>query len=429
MKLDKFKLLIDRLVQNSLARNTLWMLFAQGLSLVLQAGYFVIIVRVLGVEEYGAFVGATALVAILAPFATLGSGNLLIKNVSRNRALFGEYWGNALFMIFASGSALILFVLLIAPFILPKTIPPLLVFLVAVTDLIFHRTLGTAGQAFQAVLWLSKTALLNVLPNITRLIAALALASFFSNPNALEWTFLYLSSTAVSTVIGVLLVHRNLGTPKLALSRIKPEIVEGFYFSVSFSAQTIYNDIDKTMLARLATLEATGIYAAAYRLIDVAFVPVRAILAAAYAKFFQRGVTGISGTIAFSKRLLPIAGIYGAIAGIVTFLLAPAVPYVLGDEYAGTVEALRWLAPLLFLRAMHYFAADTLTGAGFQGMRSVIQVIVAVFNVLVNLWLIPLYSWRGSAWSSLASDTFLMLGLGVLVAFLYQRQIKRLENQ
>lgn len=425
MKSDKLKLLIGRLIHNSLARNTLWMLFAQGIGLVLQAGYFVVIARSLGVQEYGAFVGATSLVSILAPFATLGSGNLLIKNVSRNRAVFREYWGNSLLMTFVFGLVLTVIVLLIAPITLPKAIPLLLVFLVAVTDLIFYRILATAGQAFQAVLWLGKTAQLNILPNVTRLIAAFALASFFPNPNALNWAFLYLSSTATSASVGVILVHRHLGTPKLAVSRIKPEILEGFYFSVSLSAQTIYNDIDKTMLARLATLQATGIYAAAYRLIDVTFVPVRSLLAAAYAKFFQSGVTGIGGTIALSKRLLPIAGIYGAIAGIASFVFAPVVPYVLGHEYAGSVEALRWLAPLTFLKAMHYFAADTLTGAGFQGMRSFMQVIVAAFNILVNLWLIPAYSWRGAAWSSLASDAFLMLALGILVVFLAQQPLKK----
>lgn len=428
MKLDKLKLLINRSGSGSLVRNTLWMLLAQGIRLVLQAGYFVIIARTLGVEEYGAFVGATALVSILAPFATLGSGNLLIKNVSRNRDLFRDYWGNALFMIFTSGLALILVLLLIAPIALPKTIPLLLVFLVAITDLIFYRILDTAGQAFQAVLWLSKTAQLNILPNITRLIAAIALAGLFPYPNAVEWAFLYLISTVVSALLGVLLVHRHLGMPKLALSRIQPEIREGFYFSVSLSAQTVYNDIDKTMLARLTTLDATGIYAAAYRLIDVAFVPVRSILAAAYAKFFQYGVAGISGSMALVKRLLPVAGGYGLAAGAGLFLLAPIVPYVLGDDYAGTVEALRWLAPLPFLKAMHYFAADSLTGAGFQGGRSAVQVVVAVFNVLVNLWLIPLYSWKGAAWSSLASDGLLMLGLWGMIAFFYRQQVQPIKS-
>lgn len=428
INLENTKTWIYRLVHNSLTKNTLWMLFGQGIRLVLQAAYFVIIARALGVEQYGAFVGATAIVSTLAPFATLGSGNLLIKNVSRNRALFNEYWGNALFMIFASGLPLLVLLLLIAPFFLPKTVSLLLVTLVAVTDLIFFRLLAITGQAFQAVLWLSKTAQLELLPSVTRLIAAFCLINFFSEPGALEWSCLYLLSTVVAALIGFIMVCRSLGTPKLALWRIKPELTEGFYFSISLSAQTIYNDIDKTMLARLSSLEATGIYAAAYRLIDVAFVPVRSLLYAIYAKFFQHGKSGITGSIQVTKRLSPVAAIYGATAGVSLFLLAPVIPRILGNEYTTTIDALRWLAPLPFLKAMHYFAADTLTGAGLQGVRSGLQVVVAVFNVFINLWLIPLYSWQGAAWSSLASDGLLVVSLWVTVAFFYHQQTLRLKN-
>ena len=70
----------------------------------------------------------------------------------------------------------------------------------------------------------------------------------------------------------------KLGLPKLSWPQARGEVREGFYFAASQTAQTVYNDIDKTMLARLSTLEATGIYGAAYRIIDVSFVPVSALL-------------------------------------------------------------------------------------------------------------------------------------------------------
>lgn len=428
MNLEKLKASINRLGRSSLVRNTLWMMLAQGLRLVLQAGYFVIVARVLGAEQYGAFIGATALVAIVSPFASLGAGNLIVKNVSRNRDLFSDYWGNALFMVFVSGLLLIPLLLFIKPIFLPSKISLSLLLLVAVTDLIFLRILDLAGQSFQAVHWLSRTAQLNLLPYVTRTGAAIVMVNLVANPNALDWAIYSIVSTVIAALIAVVLVQRNLGYPKLALWRIKPEITEGCYFAVGFSAQTVYNDLDKTMLARLSTLESTGIYAAAYRLIDVAFVPIRSILSAAYAKFFQQGESGIAGSLNLAKRLTPISGVYGLMAGIGLYLLAPLVPYVLGDEYATAVEALRWLSPLLFLKALHYFAADTLTGAGFQGVRSGVQIMIAVFNVLINLWLIPLYSWKGAALSSLASDGLLMLTLWGIVAFLYQQEVQVLKD-
>ena len=71
---------------------------------------------------------------------------------------------------------------------------------------------------------------------------------------------------------------------------------------------------------------------------------------------------------------------------------------------------------------MHFFIADALTGAGRQGTRTVIQIGVAAFNILINLWIIPAYGWRGAAWSSIASDGLLALALMLVVTYLRERE-------
>lgn len=414
--------------EDSLLQSTLWLLLSNGSRLGLQAAYFIIIARVLGPDQYGAFVGATSFVAILAPFSSLGSGNLLVKAVSRDKSLFREYWGNALFRIFTSGFFFGLVCLLLYPIFLPKEISGSLVVMAIFADLFCLRLLEVSGQAFQAVLQLKKTAQLNVLPHISRLIAAIVLLKFFPKPDVIQWTSLYVIGTTLTAIIAVLWVQRSLGKPKLALWRIKPEMKEGFYFSISLSSQTIYNDIDKAMLTRLATLSDAGVYAAAYRLIDVSFVPVRSLLGAAYSRFFRHGASGMGGALQFAKRLIPLAGGYGIVACLGLYLGAPVVQVVFGNEYAGTVDALKWLSLIPFLKSMHYFAADSLTGAGFQSLRSAMQVTVAVLNVSLNLWLIPAYSWQGAAIASLASDGLLVVGLWSIVLFQYHRE-KQLRHE
>jgi O-antigen/teichoic acid export membrane protein len=76
---------------------------------------------------------------------------------------------------------------------------------------------------------------------------------------------------------------------------------------------------------------------------------------------------------------------------------------------------------------VHYFLSDTLTGAGHQGLRSAIQTGVAAFNVLINFWLIPAYSWRGAAWSSIASDSLLACAVGTALYLLASRQSRQVE--
>lgn len=401
------KAVFNRFKGSQMARNTSWMLLGQGIKTAVQAAYFVLIARSLHSDGYGAFIGVSALVAIAAPFAGFGFGNVLIKNVARNAGSFGRYWGNALLMTLISGGVLLFLVLAVSRVVLPASIPFSVIANIAIADLFFAQVLVIGGQAFQAFQRLKRTSLIQVLPVVLRLIAIAGLSILINEPSPVQWSYLYLASTLISALIAAYLVYRELGTPVFILKGIRAEMLEGFYFSVIESSRSVYNDIDKSMLSRLSSLSAVGIYAAAYRIIDVSFTPVRSLLAAVYARFFQHGEAGVRGSLRFAIRLIPFAGGYGLVAGIVLVLTAPLLPYVLGAEYVNAADALRWLSPLPFLKAVHFFAADTLTGAGFQGLRSGVQVFVAFFNVGINLWLIPAYSWRGAAWSSLASDGLL----------------------
>jgi O-antigen/teichoic acid export membrane protein len=409
------------LAESALARNTAWMSIGQGLRLAIQACYFTVIVRSLGVSNYGAFVGVVALVGIVVPFGSLGCGNLLVKNVARDPRLFPTYWGTALGITASVSLVLTGMILAVSRFVLPPTIPLRLVLLVAASDLLGFNLVTIAGQAFQAFERLEWTAGINIFLSACRLAGALLLVVIHRRPTALQWGYIYFCSTAVVSVSAFWMVTTQLGLPKLNLRRPGAEIRQGVYFSVGLSAQTIYNDIDKTMLARLSTLSATGIYGAAYRLIDVTFAPVTGLLWAAYPNFFRMGAAGVSSSLAYARPLLKRAVGYSVLICGLILLCAGVVPYILGPEYGRTVEALRWLSPLPILKALHYFLSDTLTGAGYQGLRSAIQTAVALFNVLLNLWLIPAYSWRGAAWSSIASDGLLACAVGTAVFVLANR--------
>ncbi len=420
--LKRVKTYIDRAMAKPLVQGAVWLLIGKGLSLVLQAAYFIVIARTLGVARYGEFVGITALVAIIFPFVGLGTEILLLKNVAKDRSLFSVYWGNSLLVTLATGVAFTILLLLIVPIFLPQSVSLLAVILVAVGDLIFGSVTSLASRAFQAVDRLDISAHIRIAIVSTKVVAAISLLNFFPNPSGLEWIYLYLISTIVSALFAAILVQRFLGSPRLELARIKPELGEGVSFAISNSAYTIYCDIDKTMLAKLSTLSATGIYAAAYRLIDVSFIPIISIAGAAYAEFFRKGRDGVGAALAFAKPLVGISIGYALVAGVGLVLFSPMVPSILGDGYLPVVEALQWLAPIPLFRALQHFGGDILSGSGFQNRRSAMETGIAGFNIAINLWLIPLYSWQGAAWASLVSDGLLALMFWVTVAFLYRKQ-------
>jgi O-antigen/teichoic acid export membrane protein len=154
----------------------------------------------------------------------------------------------------------------------------------------------------------------------------------------------------------------------------------------------------------------------------VAFIPVSSVIYAAYPGYFRYGDGNVQATYEYAKRLLPRPIWFSLLSFAGLLVGAPLIPKILGGEYLRTVAALRWLAILPLLKTIHYFFADALSGAGYQGLRMCLQIVVAVFNVLVNFWVIPAYSWRGAAWSSLASDGLLALLMWIAITTLRRRQ-------
>jgi O-antigen/teichoic acid export membrane protein len=409
---------------SELKRNTLWVMLGNGVKLIIQAVYFVIIARSLGPEQYGAFVAVVAIAAILSPFVGLGTSNLIIRNVVRDRATFSTSLGNGLFVTLGSGFCG-LALISSCRFLLPQSIPWTVLLLVASSDLILGRLTDLCAFAFGALENFRTLAQINVYSSLTRLIGLLILVSIVHHPTAAQWAIVYLLTTAAVSVGAVAAVFTSLGRPSLALPQLRRDLLEGFYYSAGQSAQSVYNDIDKTMLARFGDLSATGIYGAAYRLIDVSLVPVKSVLSAAYPGCFRAGQEGVSGSVKYMKRLLPKPLGFAVIIVMSLFLCAPVLPHILGKEYTNTVTALRWLALLPLLKTFHFFFADALTGSGYQGLRTMIQFVVAAVNVLVNLWIIPAYSWRGAAWSSLGCDGLLACLYAVALVSLSRRQERR----
>jgi O-antigen/teichoic acid export membrane protein len=401
-----------RFTRSTVARNTAWLTLGQGGRTVLQAAYFVVIARSLGPSGLGAFAAAAALSALAAPFAGLGAGNVLIQHVARDSRAFHRYWGGSLAVTLASGAGSVGLVILVSRAILPATIPTILVVCVAISDLLFTTVLFLCGQAYQSVERMARTAQLPIVTSFLRLVAAGIFVSLPGPHSPARWGVYYVTCTALSTLVAVALAVRELGRPALRFTYGRRELRDGLYFASGISAQNVYNDIDKTMLSRMSTLDATGIYSAAYRIIDVAMVPLRSLAVAAYPRFFRHGSRGVQASLGVARRLLPAAVGYGCLAGALLFLLAPLLPRFLGGDYAHAVQAVRWLALLPVLKSVQASAADTLTGAGYQGTRTSLQIGIALFNVGINIPLITHFSWLGAAWASLVTD-------GVLAALLW----------
>lgn len=389
-----------------LVRHTLILSFSYGARLGIQAGYFILIARVLGIQGYGLFVGLLAFANAALPFSTWGSEHILVKHVSRDRSRFGEQLGVSIILSLTSSIVLALLCFGIGQAVLPDSISATAMLSLLLGELIGKSIHAQASKACLSVNYVSASGFLGNLVSFKNLVAALI---FWVLPVAGDrlalWSMIYASSTVLAACISIGVAIAKIGRPVFSLQNIKTyPFREGFLFSVNQSAYSINANFDKTMLASMAPLNGAGIYAAAYRIVEISTVPINAIMTAAYSKFFKSGAQGVAGAAAFARKVLKLSGSYGLLIAILLPFMAPVVPLVLGEEYRDSVAAMRWLAPMTVLLGLRFPMGDILSSTNRQGMRSAIQVTTALINFLINLVLIPLLSWKGAAIATLISD-------------------------
>jgi O-antigen/teichoic acid export membrane protein len=413
--------------QSVLARNTGWVLLGQGFYLVFQTAYFILAARLLGSRDYGIFAGAVALVMAFTTFSSMGAGMVLVRYVSPDKNQFQQYWGNVFISALLAGGLIVPLTALFGVHLIHAATIRLMITL-ALADCLFGKVTEAASLAFQAFEQLRFTAGLQVLGSAMRFAVAVTLWLSLKHVSVEDWALALLCASAVVGIVSTLVVCARLGPPRFQPRLFFRKAAEGFGFSLAFSTTSIYNDVDKAMLTHYGMYAANGGYAVAYKIIDIGCLPLKAIHAAAFARFFQKGTSGVGSTRAYAcvilRRTLPIA----LCAGVAIFLLAPLAPLIVGHSYFNVTGVLRWLCILPAFRALQLSGGDALTGAGYQRFRTAAQLTAAALNFAVNLYLIPHFSWHGAAWSSLLTDGSLAAMSWTAVTVLRSRSATHLDG-
>jgi O-antigen/teichoic acid export membrane protein len=369
------------------------------------------------------------LVTVVSQYSTMGSGLILLRYVSQEQKLFPEYWGNVLMSTALYGSFIVLVLHLTGHWLVGAESASLLT-LIALSDCICGQFSTCAAQVFQAFERMRLTATLNLLTSLFRLILACSMLLVMHHAAAQQWAIAMLVISIGAACAAFTMVTRRFGWPRFEPRLLLTRGAEGFVFAVSGSTTSAYNDFDKVMLGHYGMTVANGIYSMAYRVINIATMPIQSIEAAAFPRFFREGAKGIAAVQPLALKILRRTAVFGLAAAIVIFLLAPIIPFFIGKGFTPSVSALRWLCLIPFFRSFHLCAGDAIAGVGQQKLRLFCQIIAAGSNFGLNLYLIPHYSWVGAAVASLLTDAGLaVLTWSVLLLLRRRERISALSVQ
>jgi len=187
-----------------------------------------------------------------------------------------------------------------------------------------------------------------------------------------------------------------------------------YTYSEFFSV--IYMQAGINLLTLLQGKVMAGIYSPALSVINALFIIPSSV--------YTFSIPTLSRTYHETPQMLPaaarklLAGI--TLMGIVLFagvglLGDDLVRLLLGAEYETTGQLITMLSPVLLLKCLEFGLASVIVALNKQKERIFPQMIAAVMNVGLNLWLIPLYGVFGAARVYVISEVVLFLGYGIIV--------------
>jgi len=380
-----------------------------------QAATFLLVARALAPAAYGQFVALVCVGILIAPLVTAGTEYVLVSFVATRRAPTASCLGcgiQALAVLAPPGIALAALYAWVA---LDLTLEWPWILLLLVSEILLVPVLELCWRAWQAHESMGIAGALRALPALLKLAAAGLLASGTFAATAANWAGAYAVATVLAVAIGLWFTRRRHGLHFERAAVAWQQAREGWPFALYSLAERTTNDVDKLLLASLTGPRDAGLYAAAYRLVEVFMMPVMAGLMTMNAAIYRAGAAPGPVLTRLLGQLAVAIVAYGLLAAAAIVFGAQFVVSLLGVGYAGSETPLTALALLPLCYGLRVLFGFGLASRGRQLARMLVQCLAAVTGIVLCLLSIPRYGLTGAAFATLATEA---LTIGLLLALL-----------
>ncbi len=393
----------QKLRGGGVAAESAWGLSIETVTMVGTVLSFTFLGRSLGPDGYG---GYAALYAIVGPLVTLAASGVtlsLLQHVVRDREDLEITARSCLTLSLGLGTILTVIGFVVASFIV-ESVPTIAVIAILATEFVTMPVVHLCATTVQARSGFSESAPIRLIVLGARIVVLTAL--YFTS--TLTIMSLGLSMLAVSGLAGVgllVVLGRRYGFSfrpgRVHWDHMKSNLA----YSGGISADALGNEGDKLVLAANGFVAETGLYAAAYRIVQFGLVPVGSVIQATHTRFLQHDEGLKRQHLDRALRYGAVGAAYGVAFAIGISLVAPLLPIVLGDEFSESVTIVRWLSPIVLLRAVGSCSINGLMGLSKVTLRTVLLAINAAMAMVLYIVLIPSHGWQGAAIATLIGET------------------------
>lgn len=380
-----------------IAKNTSFLFIAQVITYML--GFFITMytARYLGATGFGIISLALSITGILGVFSDLGLSTLMIRDIARDKSLTNKYVTNLpIIKILLTCLTFGLIALTVSILGYPKLISTVIYLITLSTVLNAFATVLTAVfQANEKMEYLSVNYVLNSV-----LMAIGTAVGIYYSLDVVYFASIYVISSFFVLILTFIIYVWKFSLPEmeLDLSFWKPTMKEAWPFGVSGLLVNIYYWVDSVILSVMVGTEVVGWYNASYKLIVVIlFIPtiLNTVLFPVMSKLYLTSKDSLKLVYEKSFKYMAMIGIP---IGVGTTLIANKIILLIyGSQYSPSVIALQiliWSSVLIFLSITF---TTLIVTSNKQMVLTKITAINMVLNVILNLILIPHFSYIGAS--------------------------------
>jgi len=383
-------------------KNTGWLMLGKILSLVV--GIF--IAKFLGPHDFGDLSFATSFTAIIAAVGTLGLDSFVIREILDQPGKRDEILGTSFWM--RLGVSLFLVPVTVLIYIFFRSISDqkgteLTLVITFCASALFFKAFNIIDSYFQSQV---RSKFVVQVQNICLIISSLIKISFVMLQLSLVYFAFALVIDGVMLAIGLVIIYHkenlNIRNWMFDASRAKSLLNKSWPLILSAIMITLYMQIDILMLKYFTGSTEAGIYSAAARISEAwYFIPV-AIVTSVFPAIIHARKTDPAR---YQKRLQNLYDLLVVISlpvALVVSLGADTFIHMLyGDKFYGAGMMLSvhiWSGIFVFLGSA---SGQYLLAEGYTKISFYRTTVGAIVNILLNLWLIPLYGGLGASIATL----------------------------
>lgn len=399
----------------TVARNTVWLLAAQGVTRGVSYGYTIVLARVLGVSDFGEYVFLVTFVTYFGLIADFGLSRLVTRDLARRPDRAERYVGNTLALKF--GLSFLAYGLAVAAIAVSDPGSERLALMAIVgLSLLPGPILSTADAVFTAREEMGVAAFAQIVATFA--VAALGVAALVAGWELWGVVIAFSAANVVPVAVLIAMMRRRGLSLRLRFeTEFWGEALRGSAAYAGLAAlSAIYVRVDTLMLTWMKDTEATGVYNAAYRLSEVFAILPSVMTVALFPSLSRLHLESKEQLRRAYRATLVLMAIAGAAVGAFLILAAsPLIDVLYGAEFEDSVIPLQILAASLLLRFLNTPNSAILASGDRIGRLFWFSVFTAGLNVVLNLYFIPEWGSGGAATTTAISDGASVLLFSVVV--------------